>query len=94
MLFEMLLWHGPFGKASRVLLLLLLLSLQVVGVGSVCPHCYGNFASCSFDADGKCPTVTVVAENAGILAGSAAGFLTLATIVKAKFLRVFSKTSL
>ena len=24
-------------------------------VGSTCPHCFGNFVSCTFDTDSKCP---------------------------------------
>ena len=73
---------------------LLLLALLLQPVNGVCPHCFGNFASCTWDADAKCPTVVVVSSNAQIISGAATGMLALSAIVKSKFLRVFSKTSL
>ena len=94
MSFVMLRGHGPCSSVARVLLLLLLGSFQVTTVRATCPHCYGNFASCKWDTSATCPTVTVVTENAAIIAGTTAGVLTLTTIVKTKFLRPFSKTSL
>ena len=26
-------------------------------VESTCPHCFGNFTSCTFDTNGKCPAI-------------------------------------
>eukprot|EP00966_Prymnesium_polylepis_P186800 4330070-Prymnesium_polylepis.1 len=45
-------------------------------VAAVCPHCSGNFASCTYDSDKRCPCVTTVEANAAVVAG-AAGALTL-----------------
>ena len=94
MSFVKLLWYGPGSAVSRVLVLFIFCSFHATTVRSTCPHCYGNFASCTWDSSKTCPTVTVVTANAGIIAGTTAGVLTLATIVKSKFLRPFSKTSL
>ena len=77
-----------------MLVLFIFFSAQPPVEAANCPHCSGNFASCKWAATSTCPTVTVVATNAGIIAGTAAGVLTLSSIVKAKFLRAFSKTSL
>ena len=94
MSFVSLLRHGPVRCDHRVLLLLFFFIFEAGIVASTCPHCNGNFASCKWEDSGTCPTVTVVAENAAIFMGTAAGILTLTAIVKAKFLRAFSKTSL
>ena len=95
MAFETLLWRGPGLCVDRALLLILVFCFLIADVAATgCPHCFGNFASCTWASDSKCPTVTVVASNAAILTGAATGILTLTKIVKTKFLRVFSKTSL
>ena len=73
---------------------LLLLMVSLPSTLGVCPHCFGNFAACTWDTNKICPTVAVVAENAKIITGGAVGALALASIIKAKFLRMFSKTSL
>lgn len=88
-----LLWHGPCCCDARVLLLFFLLAHFVPVAATTCPHCFGNFASCDWASSSTCPTVTVVAANATVIAAGA-GVLTLTSIVKAKFLRAFSKTSL
>ena len=72
---------------------LLLLLLFIQGAGATCPHCFGNFASCTFDSDAKCPAVDVVTANAAVVAAGA-GVLTLTNIIKPKFLRMFSKSTL
>ena len=51
---------GLFNLNFSVLLLLLTLG----GVQAVCPYCFGNFASCTYDNDQKCPAVEVPAANA------------------------------
>ena len=61
--------------------------------GAGCPHCHGNFASCTFSSSGKCITVEAVAKNAGVLAGSAAGVLSLAGLIKPRFLRMMSNVA-
>jgi hypothetical protein len=94
MSFVSLLRHVPTICDRRVLLLVVLPFLAADVAATGCPHCSGNFASCSWAVDGTCPTVTVVADNARIILGAATGVLTLTAIVKAKFLRAFSKTSL
>ena len=73
---------------------IVLLQFNLVAlVESVCPHCSGNFASCSWDDNQRCPTVTVVAANAAIVAGGA-GALVLAELILNRFLRVFQRSAL
>ena len=72
-------------------IVLVLFSTGVNGAG--CPHCHGNFASCTFSSSGKCITVEAVAKNAGVLAGSAAGVLSLAGLIKPRFLRMMSNVA-
>ena len=55
---------GLFNLNFSVLLLLLTLG----GVQAVCPYCFGNFASCTYDNDQKCPAVEVPAANALVVA--------------------------
>ena len=55
---------GLFNLNFSVLLLLLTLG----GVQAVCPYCFGNFASCTYDNDQKCPAVEVPATNALVVA--------------------------
>ena len=70
----MTLFVGPLS----VVLLLVWLPL-VVAV--TCPHCYGNFNSCSYSTDKKCPAVDLVASNAAIVAAGT-GALTLVGIIR------------
>ena len=70
---------------------LLLLSF-IVGVSSVCPHCGGSFPSCSWATDSRCPTVTVPSANAAIMAAGT-GALSLAALIKPRFLRMMSTVS-
>ena len=58
---------GLFNLNFSVLLLLLTLG----GVQAVCPYCFGNFASCTYDNDQKCPAVEVPAANALVVAAGA-----------------------
>jgi hypothetical protein len=88
---NVLLWHTTLISLRSIGVMLLLVFLPVVS--AVCPHCAGNFASCTYDTDKNCPCVSTVEANAAVVAG-AAGALTLAAIVKPKFQRVFSKVAL
>ena len=54
----------------------LLLLLTLGGVQAVCPYCFGNFASCTYDGK-QCPAVEVPAANAVVVAAGV-GVLTLA----------------
>ena len=47
-------------------LMLAALVLPVMAVS--CPHCGGNFASCTYAHDQKCPTVTIPVDNAAVIA--------------------------
>ena len=70
----------------------LLLLLTLGGVQAVCPYCFGNFASCTYDTNKLCPTIDVPAANAAVVAAGA-GVLTLAKIIKPRFLRALSTVS-
>ena len=74
MVLSALLWRltPPSLRSVVVTLGLFLLPL----VAAVCPHCSGNFASCTYDHNQRCPCVTTVEANAAIVAGTA-GVLTL-----------------
>ena len=71
-----------------VLLLVLILPVQ-----AVCPHCNGGIPSCAWSSSNKvCPSVATVANNALIVAAGT-GVLTLAGVLKPRFLRIFSLVS-
>jgi hypothetical protein len=70
----------------------LLLLLTLGGVQAVCPYCFGNFASCTYDTNKMCPTIDVPAANAAVVAAGA-GVLSLAKIIKPRFLRALSTVS-
>ena len=55
------------GVAKRVAVALVLVPV----VFAVCPGCSGNAASCTYDTDGKCPTIDLPPANAGVVAGLA-----------------------
>ena len=57
-----------------------------------CPHCFSTFASCTYITDSQCPLVDVVAANARVIAAGA-GTLTIAKIIKPRFLRLFSRVA-
>ena len=57
-----------------------------------CPHCRGNFASCTYDSDQRCPAVEVVQANAAVVAAGT-GALALTGIIKPRFLRMFSRVA-
>jgi hypothetical protein len=61
-------------------------------VWAVCPHCGGSFSSCTWASDSKCPTVTVPMDNATVIAAGT-GVLTLAALIKPRFLRMMSSVS-
>ena len=63
-------------------------------VTAVCPNCFGNIASCTYDAGGVCPFVKSVSDNAGVVAGlaaSAGAALTLTGLISSRFLRIFTR---
>ena len=70
---EMKFWANHFGSIIGLGFWLLLFSgFTMAKAVSICPHCAGHFDSCTYDTDGKCPTVDVVVSNAAIVAlGSA-----------------------
>lgn len=72
-----------------VLLLLVLLGAEAVGT---CPHCHGNFVSCDWASKKVCCTQEVVKDNATIVAAGV-GALTLAGIIKPRFLKMFSRVA-
>ena len=78
--------------------LVVALTYGVPLVLAVCPGCAGNIASCTYDTDGKCPTIDVPTTNAAVVAGLAsvaAGVtLTLTNIISPRFLRMFSRAHL
>jgi hypothetical protein len=57
-----------------------------------CPHCAGNLASCSFDSDQNCPLLGTVTKNMNVVAAGV-GVLSLANVLKPRFLRLFSRVS-
>ena len=70
----------------------LLLLLTPGGVQAVCPCCFGDFASFTYDGNKQCPAVDVPAANAVVVAAGA-GVLTLAKVINPRFLRAFSTVS-
>ena len=63
-------------------------------VDSVCPHCQGNFASCTWTPTSPtCPTVAGVAANTAVVVAGA-GALSIASLVNTRFLKMFTKTGL
>ncbi len=62
-----------------------------------CPGCFGNAPSCTYDTNGKCPTIDIPVANAAAVAGVAtavAAGLTLTNVISARFLRIFSRAHL
>ena len=81
------------GVAKRVAVALVLVPV----VFAVCPGCSGNAASCTYDTDGKCPTIDLPTANAGVVAGlasAAAATLTLTNVISPRFLRMFTRAHL
>ena len=70
---------------------LLLLGFDLVDATG-CPHCHGNFNSCTWASNNKCPADTVVAANAVVMAAGT-GLITLAGIIKPRFLKLFSQVA-
>ena len=63
-------------------------------VDSVCPHCQGNFASCTWSpASPTCPTVAGVAANTAVVVAGA-GALSIASLINTRFLKMFTRTGL
>jgi len=100
--------HFYFRPHRRFELLVMLVCLWLLswpmpvdGAHSVCPTCFGNAASCTFEVNGQCPvskalnenvsTVRVVTTAATLAAGTA---FTLMGVVSLRFLRMFNAGSL
>ena len=73
-------------------LVVLLLLLDVVSAAP-CPTCFGNFSTCDFATTGTCITITMVAANATAIVKKA-GSLDLSSIIPARLLRIFARTTL
>ena len=74
--------------------IVLLLVFFIASVASApCPHCHGNFASCSWGTDTKCPAVDVVSSNAAVMAAGT-GAIVVSALIKPRFLRAFTKATL
>ena len=72
-------------------------ALSKSSVSAVCPGCFGNIASCTYDTNGKCPTLDQVITNANVVAGVSgvtATVLSLTGIISARFLRMFTRSHL
>jgi hypothetical protein len=66
-------------------------------VRCTCPGCFGNAPSCTYDTNGKCPTIDIPVANAAAVAGLATAVavgLTLTNVISARFLRIFSRAHL
>jgi hypothetical protein len=81
-----------FLRSSPLYFSVLLLLLTLGEVQAVCPYCFGNFGSCTYYRDRKCPAVDVPAANAAVVAAGA-GLLSLVKVIKPRFLRAFSTVS-
>ena len=57
---------------SKHIVYILLMTTCISKVDAACPGCFGNINSCTYDTDGKCPSINIPAINAGIVAGVAA----------------------
>ena len=78
-------------------LFMMVVCTLVTEVGAVCPGCFGNIASCTYDTDGKCPTIDTMTTNANVVAGVAsitATAVTLTGIISTRFLRMFTRAHL
>ena len=83
-----------FGFGIYVVLLLMMLSVAfATGTASRCPHCGGNFQSCTWGTSKTCPTIDVVSANALVVAAGT-GALTLLGLIKPRFLKIFSRVAL
>ena len=66
---------------------ILIASIFLPMVLCACPGCFGNAASCTYETDGKCPTIDVPASNAAVVAGlatAAAVGLSLTNVISAR----------
>ena len=84
---------------SKNVVYILLMTTCISEVDAACPGCFGNINSCTYDTDGKCPSINIPAINAGIVAGVAAiavstVTLSLTGIISTRFLRMFSRAHL
>ena len=94
-----LLWPRPALLSGGLLRLLRMLCVIALA-SAVCPYCFGNIDSCTFNQPGgTCPACEVPAQNAGVVGGltalvSAGTALTLTNVVRPRFLRMFTKAHL
>ena len=61
---------------------------------AVCPTCFGSLPSCAFATCGKCAIEVQVAANTAIIVSGAAAGLSLATILKPRWMRIFHLSSI
>ena len=63
-------------------------------VDTVCPHCQGNSASCTWTPTSPtCPTIAGVEANTAIVVAGA-GALSISSLVNTRFLKMFTRTAL
>ena len=82
---------------SRTRFTLAIFLVQVMRSGicdAVCPVCFGSLPSCDFATSSKCVIDTQVATNTAVIAGGAAAGLSLAAIIRARWMRIFSLSSI
>ena len=85
--------RAPGGRQRK----LVIASTFLPVVLCTCPGCFGNAPSCTYDTNGKCPTIDIPVANAAAVAGVAtavAAGLTLTNVISARFLRIFSRAHL
>ena len=71
------------------------LGLSMLGYcEAVCPTCFGSLPSCAFATCGKCAIEVQVAANTAIIVSGAAAGLSLATILKPRWMRIFHLSSI
>ena len=84
----------PLSDTSAMLVLTWLFFFLLQTVDTVCPHCQGNFASCTWtSASPTCPTVAGVEANTAIVVAGA-GALSISTLINTRFLKMFTRTAL
>ena len=86
-----LLCSGP-GAVPHVFFWGLVLALFTLTEAAPCPHCFGSLASCDFASSKTCPLISTVASNAAVITAGA-GVLSIAALIKPRFLRIFSRVA-
>jgi hypothetical protein len=73
-------------------MLFAVLLLVLLGVEATCPHCNGGIPSCEWSTSKTCPSIELVSKNVTIIAAGV-GALSLAGLLKPRFMRIFSLVS-